>query len=762
MSKVIYLELIDSKNNIITQQKLYVESTGTSSDIKLPEVMQEGTYTLRAYTKYMLNDKEEILFQKEIPIVSLQRDIKYLFDKISEEKVAHEKNKKEEVTNLDTTKPIVQFFPEGGDLITGLECVLGVKVTDSEGNGLALEGKILDENGNFVSYFNSYEFGLGWTSIKVKPYIKYHLQIPIDGEMFDYPIPSPILKGYALRVANWGEYINITASTNIANGLNGAFLVGHIRGDIIFKQKLKANDKNLNIIKLYTSKLQDGVAHFTLFAPDGEPVSERLTFIDNPQNDLKLSIKTNKQNYNLREKVNIDFTLVETDGKTSNGDFSMSVFEQKETLKNTDNIKTWLLLNSDLGGTISNPNFFFQKEKGRKYLLDLLMLTHGWRRFTWKSLMDENDSTAVSFPPEKGIMINGTTTAFKKKQQPRKAQVTLNIVANELVQEQKLTNAKGEFSFGPFIFQDSIKTVINANSIPISKKNRDRLSIYLEPYYPEVKIKNIRKSQVHTKKLVNTYSKPYPKTVEKKLTSDFEYDPSIIKLDETVVKARKKLKPQELLTKKMNARTLHGEASRRLIPDSIPGLGPGSPTFNMLRYVAGVRVFGTFPNQSVSIRGDAVLFVLDGIRTSPGRVQTIPINDILFIDVLRGSEATIYGGLGPDRIGGVIAIYTKRGDEIQQKPKELSNFSNPKIPGFYKTREFYKPNYAVAKPEHKKPDYRKTLHWEPNIKISNNSPYTLNFYTGDTTNKYVIRIEGITYNGIPVSELYSFDVLDTK
>ena len=760
MSKVVYVELLDSKDKIIAQQKLYVESSGAPSDIKLPEEIDEDTYVLRAYTKYMLNDNEPVLFQKEIPISSSQTDANSTLDKKRKKNTKKNERKKQKLSELKTSKPIVQFFPEGGDLVTGIECVMGAKVTDSEGNGLALEGKILDHNDRVVSYFNSYAFGLGWTSIKVKPNTHYFLQIPIDGEILKYPVPSALIKGYALRVLNWGEHITITASTNITHGLEGALLIGHIRGDVIFKQTLKANDENLNVIKLYTSKLQDGVAHFTLFSPNGEPVSERLTFIDSPKNDLKLSVKTNKQNYSLREKVNVDLTLTDDKGKALNGDFSMSVVTQNDMREDINSIKSWLLLNSDLGGTISNPNFFFQEEKGRKYLLELLMLTHGWRRFTWKSLMNENDTTTVSFPAEKGIMINGTTAAFKNKQETRKAQVTLNIVANELIQEQKLTDAQGKFSFGPFIFEDSLKTVINANIIPISKKNRDRLSIYLDPQYPEVKIKHIRNSKTRTKKLISTYTKPYPNEVEQNITPDFEYDPRTINLDETLVKARKKLTPQELLTKKMNARTLHGEASNRLIPDSIPGVGPGSPTFDVLRSVGGVQVFGTFPNQSVSIRRDAVLFVLDGLRVSADFVQSIPITDILFIDVLKGSEATIYGGLGNGRIGGVIAIYTKRGDEIVQKPKELSNFSNTTIPGFYKTREFYKPNYAIVKPEHKKTDSRKTLHWEPDIKIKNDLPYQLDFYTGDIVNTYMIRVEGITFDGRPVNELFNFNVLD--
>jgi hypothetical protein len=579
--------------------------------------------------------------------------------------------------------------------------------------------------------------------------------------MVVYPVPKPISKGYALRIMNRGKHLMISASTNITNGLQGAFLIGHIRGDVIFRQALKNTSENSTTIKLVTSKLQDGIAHFTLFTPNGEPVCERLTFIDNPKNDLELTVETDKPEYGLRDKVDVELALTDAKEKPLTGDFSMSVFTQNQMQKDVDNIKSWLLLNSDLGGTISNPNYFFEEDvKGREYLLDLLMLTHGWRKFTWKSIMSDSIRKEVSFPPEKGIMINGTTTAFNNKYQPKKALATLNIVSNELIQEKKMTNAQGKFNFGPLIFMDSITAVIKAKSISLTNKKKDRISIYLNPHYPEVKVKNNGKTDGgSTKKIINTTTKPFPSAVEQNTTPDFEYDPNITYLNEVVVKDRK-ISKRALLDEKLNARTLHGFASSRLIPDSIPEVGPGTPTFDMLRSVGGVQVFGTFPNQSVSIRSEGALFLLDGIRTSPAVIQTIPISNILFIDVLKGAEATIYGGLGPGRISGVIAVYTKTGDEIVQNPDVLSGVTNVSIPGFYKAREFFKPNYAIAKPAHKKPDYRRTLHWEPDIKIETGSASKLNFYTGDTAGKYVIRVEGISVDGRPVNELYGFNVLN--
>jgi len=525
--------------------------------------------------------------------------------------------------------------------------------------------------------------------------------------------------------------------------------------------------------------------------------------------------------------------------------------------------------------------------------------------------MSDSIRKEVSFPPEKGIMIDGTTTAFNNKYQPKKALATLNIVSNELIQEKKMTNAQGKFNFGPFIFMDSITAVIKAKSISLTNKKKDRISIYLDPHFPEVKVKNNGETDGgSTIKIINTIAKPYPNMVEQNTTPNFEYDPNITYLDEAVVKDRKiskralldkklnartlhgfassrlipdsipslgkgavnafsalqfvagarvigtfpnervvirgekpslylldgvqvsagqiqsirvfdilfidvlkgadaafyggrgngpvvavytktgediaqnrtpdfeydpdvtyldeavvkdkKISKQALLDEKLNARTLHGYPSTRLIPDSIPGVGPGTRTFDMLRSVNGVRVFGTFPNQVVLIRpifgeegGVLPLYLLDGIPVSSGRIHNIRVSDISFIDVLKGADASIYGGRAS---GGVVAVYTITGEDIEQKPEEPSGVTNVTIPGFYKTREFFKPNYAIAKPADKKPDYRRTLHWEPDISLKEDSAYKLDFYTGDLNDTYMIRIEGMTYDGRAVSALYDLNV----
>ena len=750
-SSVVYVELVDTGQDMIAQRKLFLGQEGASGDIAIPEDIEDGTYLLRAYTKYMLNDANPVLFEKEIDIYEQK-----INGKTTTKEIEVEENIPEEESGIAiTSRPIIQFFPEGGDMVEGIEGVLGLKITDQKGNGIAIEGKIFDQNGKLIAIFKSFEFGLARTYFKVLPNTDYYAELQVEGKTERYPVPDALTKGYTLQVLNYGEYLRIRVATNVADGLKGSLLIGHLRGDLFLKQFYDKNDGDTTTIKLLTSKLRDGVAHFTLFTANGEPVCERLVFVANPKNEARLTLSTDKANYDFREEVDVSLALKDSKGKPLEGDFSMSVFTQKGLNQNPESIKSWLLLNSDVGGTVEDPNYFFDPIiKGRRFLLDLLMLTHGWRRFTWQSLTKKGFSKALAFQPEKGIMISGKTTAFDNAYQPKKAKTTLSIFAENMLQTKDSTNAQGKFSFGPYFFQDSVKTLINAESVTGAGKNKEELAIYLDSPFPKIKIKS---QKIHsTDKVTVKYPTPYLKEARLKKQTDFKYDPKVTKLKEVVVKSKPETR-EERINKELDKRTLYGRASNRLFPDSIPWTRSGFFDIrNFLLQVPGVRVVGSL-NLSVRIRGaiGPPLYLIDGIPVDGGTIQSISAFDVLFVDVLKGPAAAIYGVRGG---GGVVAIYTKRGDNFDDAPERYPGVISNKIPGFYKTREFYAPKYAKNKPQLEKPDHRLTLHWNPSLVIKDNGTSKLNFFTGDSSGTYVMRVEGITYDGRPVSSVQYFRV----
>lgn len=758
-SRVVYVELLDSEQKVVERRRIYSGFAGGSGDIALSENILEGSYFLRAYTKYMLNEREPVFFQKEIPIWT------YTID--SKKSTRRDATKNSSVARLNeggtqkvTTKPRVQFFPEGGHLVSGLTTVLGLKITNNTGAGIPLTGKITNQHGTLITMFSTAEFGLGRVPLKVEPKTDYFAEIEINRTIHKYEISKPLAKGYVLQVSNKGDYLQLRVSTTIANGLNGSMLLGHVRGESVLKHIAQNRTANSYELKLSTAALNNGVGTFTLFTPEGEPVCERLVFIENPNNALNLSVKTNASNYQPRTKVSIDLSALDNLGLPLSGNLSMSVVSQNGLKNEAENIKSWLLLNSDLGGTVENANYFFKdSSKSRKNLLDILMLTHGWRRFVWKDFRTSEANTELQFPPEKGLIINGKTVSSTNRKEPVQRAVSLTIAEPSAYKEEALTDSQGKFSFGPMIFRDSIRAVIQASYEMDDKKEA---AIYVEPSFPTIPIKD--SLRYRPQNIDMAPSEAYREEVYKKKANDFEYDPKVIKLDEAIGRGKLKTK-KELINEALNERTMHGQAVNRIIPDSILDSEFYSVIDLIERKVSGVRVKGAYPKQEIEIRGRGSsflasgppLYLLDGIAlTDPSLILEMFGSEVLFIDVLKRPEETAqYGVRG--RFG-VIAVYTDRGENyefVQERELDAANFI---LPGFYRAREFYSPTYPPANGERGKPDFRTTLFWQPDIKVSDMEPTNLSFYTGDTPGGYDIRVDGMTQDGRPISGTYSFTV----
>ncbi|HLF34490.1 MAG TPA: hypothetical protein VI583_09640, partial [Cyclobacteriaceae bacterium] len=131
-----------------------------------------------------------------------------------------------------------------------------------------------------------------------------------------------------------------------------------------------------------------------------------------------------------------------------------------------------------------------------------------------------------------------------------------------------------------------------------------------------------------------------------------------------------------------------------------------------------------------------------------------PATDISFIDVLQTSNAGIYGAIGGN---GVIAVYSK--SRAARYPEEgRKGMIDFIYPGYSLRREFYSPKYDIVNEKQVKPDYRRTLFWEPTLTTNDQGNIRFSFYTSDESARYRIEVEGMAYNGIPVEKEYYFSV----
>ncbi len=775
-SNVLYVDLINSKDSIVFDTKLFITNNeiGAAGDIKIPKEWDSGNYQLRAYTNYMRNEDEAYIFRKSIYIQ--QSNPKTKSAVIDVNSVPRFKNltEKAKLSLMNLEGVDINFYPEGGAILEGENNALGIKVLDKSGNGIKVKGAIREKSSQkIVTYFRTFDFGLGRVDLKYEKGKEYEaiIEDAKSKKVVDLPLSKQLVKKLSLVKTLKDITLNVVSDQSTFNH----FVVGHQRGNVIFSKTIGADGLKQGV-KLVTNDMPSGVVHFTLFDPAGKPLSERLVFVEN-----KSQLKFNLNSESLGKRSRVEYGFEYLGEEFDLADASVSV-TSKETipLGQGDNIKSWLLLNSDLRGEIPNAAAFFDPSKSeyqRSYLLDALMLTHGWRRFNWDSLLADSYKQQEKITPEKGVNISGQIFAKNKEFSNRKIEANLFFLGNSSQIEVKTISQKEKFHFGPFNVKDTLETLLVGKLLEVKKNEEKNIVLLFDKGLPRPKIVKISEYQT-------LEGNPFLERYQKKKAFfddiDFTFNGENL-LSETLLTVKKKTTNDVYNEILKNSPASYSFPTHRLVLDSLPGVG-GQTAIDMLRRIAGVRVNGSFPNYQVSIRGgdsassgfsaepdqssqgnpfsnSGPLFLLDGAISDINFVNNIQASDVSFIDVLSGGDAAVYGGLGGD---GVIAIYLKRGSSgnIVSTDVDIKGVANILMTPFYNAKEFFDVDYLKSKGDLLKPDYRSVIHWNPNWKIAKSKDNTQAFYTSDETGVFQISVEGITSKGEIIQVVKEFEVFD--
>lgn len=747
-SWVVHVELIDANDSIVSSRKLFTDNIGFSGDFKIAEDWREGAYLLRAYTNYMRNGSPEYFFQKELPIFHLEEN--------NGSEVFGET--KEAAIDYTVEKPDLQFYPEGGHLVENLRNKVAIKIKNDIYSSINLSCYITDEEQTVVSQFSTTDFGMGYFTFIPEPNKSYVANIEVNGTEFNYPLPKALSKGYVMNVTNSDEHFIVDVKSNMPSGLEGTSLVAHQRGHMLFNNH-ETTSKGNYPLKFSTEELKDGVVTLTLFDADGHPVCERLIFVDNPKNNGKIEIKSSKKTVQKREKITLDIFTKDYEGKKLPSQLSMSVRDMSAFPLNNkqENIKTWLLLNSDLRGEIKNPGYFFRDgaDYRTKFLLDLVMMTHGWRRFTWQELLIQDD-TENKYAIETGLTISGTTKQLKSPQEPISASTRLTLFGDPFYQAPVQASGKdGKFSFGPYVFFDSIPVMVESRLTDFkSKELKDRnvdISIANDIYQrPPVDKRMVIKDPVVDDDKLNNYL--YLANYIKQI--DMDFDKEAVRLNSVTVVGNKKEKFQERI-EEMNNRTLHkGFYSNRLDVETRKLDEYGFASSQTIQDLVNTMVPGGNRFSSLSNNDVSPIYLLNNMKTSGETINALPLEMVSFIDVIKPPDGLMY----TSQNAWVIAIYTREGARVFDE-KRKPGIIDFKAEGFYTAREFYAPDYSNSFDVRKKADVRTTLHWQPNITTTLDEPIKeISFYASDRVGDYIVEIEGMSDSGIPLHEITTFSV----
>ncbi|MDZ7897140.1 MAG: TonB-dependent receptor plug domain-containing protein [Arcicella sp.] len=746
ISRVVYVDLVnETTGKIITNRTLKCEGS-THGDIALPDTLEEGVYHIRAYTNYMKNFAEETFFHQDFKVWQGKNKSRLNDNKVSKLTQAAD----------------VQFFPEGGNSVVGLDCRIGYKAINILGKGVDIQGFVLDSDKDTVVAFQSEHLGMGvfnYTPEAQKTYKAYIKQN--DGKYLEFGLPNAYEKGFLMAVDNLSnkEKIKVFISNNSPKPTDKAaelVIVAHQRGSLIFMAKGTDAQKGFSVSIPKNKILDDGIVQITLIDAQGEPRCERLVF-GNQSKQLNLKISSDKTTYKTREKVTVNLEATDSEGKPVEGNFSVAVTDGNQVLaeQNQENLMTYLLLSSDannlnsgefysnLKGNVEQPAYYFDKnnENANRHL-DILMMTQGWRRFIWRDLM------ANKFPKMDNFLETGLSITGKAIRPNGK--IADNVTLTMMLKNGSLnpqfqmgtTDSLGNYGFYGLDFNDSTQVFIQG----MKKGGSKNLDVTIDGQKTSPKVKIIKlpynPMEFDAKELAD-FLKKANEAIELEKKLKLSRDTQL--LGEVVVKAKKLEEP--------DARKIYGRASNTLKVDQILCAGATS-VFQMIQgRVAGVQVS---PNgnggYSIVIRGissiqggNEPLYLLDGMPVDADALASINPCDVDNIDILKGADAAIFGSRAAT---GVVAILTKRGgSNYDYSQDKAAGVSVQRRVGYYVAREFFAPKYDVAIPDHVRPDFRSTLHWQPNVRTDANGKASLTYWNTDANTKISIIAQGVSKSG---------------
>lgn len=712
ISSTVYVELVGQNNQVLNRKVLPVLLGASSGQIELPDSLRTGTYTFRAYTRTMYELSRDFVFKKGVFVFGKSGTAPLLAAPAA--------------TRLN-------FFPEGGNLVAGLSSNVAFRATDAEGNPMQLEGSIRNSKGEELTRFSTYHDGMGIFELTPATGENYYAETKAG----KFPLPETVSKGITVNIMPHEQGLFYEVQQNRDDpDFTAAYLVGQMQHRVVFRKELNTGAATSFQGVVNTLQLRSGIIQITFFNRKGMPLAERLWFNNNREYVQAGEIIADTVDTRPRARNRFRIALKDT----VEGNFSVSVVDAdyETSLHRQENIITSLLLTADLQGYVHNPHYYFSANNDSvKTATDLLMMTHGWRRFKWTELpvrLTEKTTDQAFITISGRAVLRGTNRAFDDKD-------LLLLINNAPGQKKRSsyflkTDKDGQFLIDSLLFFDK--------HLLIFSDVRGKKSLVLD-------IK-MRGDTLHRPYEWTGFStapaQPYAGISRWQMDYDAILKENGQMLEGITVKVQKKSPLQEV-EEKYTSNLFMGDAVRSIdLVNSDEALNYGNIFDYLQTRVNGLVIAGEGADyvayfrqqQSMSSMGNIPMTIyLDEIETDANVVATVPAGQIALVKVYSNFVGAV--GNAP---GGVLAIYTKKGEDYGKS----GSFNNVVVyNGYSVVKEFFAPDYKTSGPKDRA-DNRITLEWRPSVFINSINPkIALGFYNNDRTRRYKIIVEGMTSTG---------------
>lgn len=768
-SNYIYVELISAlaQKNVYSMKDVMVESVKERVKIKringefvghiaIPKNLNTGVAVVRGYSYWMMNYAPEYMFYKNIELRNPMKD-SYVESLDNKDEKTSEKyleagvlgpNSKSKRVKEDID---IQFLPESGRYTVGHNSVIAFKAINSKGKGIKVTGEVFDKQNSKLAQFKSSDLGMGILHLNTPaiPEKMYAIVKTESGDSVKVDFPLPSQSAVVINMNLTAQSVMMNVYSNAITPAQSANIVIYNNTEIYYQIPYNFDTKS---IRLSNSNFTPGINNVAVVDDAGNVYAHRTFFIYNTSENISY-ISTDKESYKAREKVSCAIDLKQINGTPLSGNFSVSVTDNEYApySNQNHNIKSYMLLGSELEGHVENPQYYFETDSsGRKRYkeMDYLMLTQGWRYYDLPKIL-QGELHKYTLGKEYSQTISGKVTSFLGK----KKETIVSFIAPSInYATMGMVDTTGWFALENLNFPNGTQFIVSTVG---SNGIRKRFAPDLEP--------DIFAKELSYPKFLqfNQYSKEYRNTV---ITNMYDLgdvgegwvetiDP--IYIVGTNTSKQKNISPLPSYEFKEGQFRNEQALSPFLtydLPSYIVATCPPLKYDDSLGfpYIVCPSGRGSTRMQPTGGWAPIIVYINGMLYDNPDiafqELTAINVTDIDGFAYIKGIDAakfnnSLEGSLFPRS---VIMISTKMLERAGAR-----NVAATTPLGWQKPARTYFPKYTTPNSKTIKEPLRSLLYWEPNVIITDGKA-NIDFYTSDNKSTYTIIVEGLTENNEPV------------
>ena len=701
-SKSIYFDFSDINGTLLAHNISPIIESGASSSFALPLNFSGGAIHVTCYTRWMMNFDNNFFFNKNIPVLSPW-------------------DGKEQT--IEKKESLIQFFPEGGDLVAGLNSIVAFEVTDPQGHPLHAHGVIKNAGDVIVDSFTTKHDGMGSFSFRPLPNEQYTAYWKDEFGSHRKELPNQQPSGLVLRLSRGADnaiHYQLERSGNAADNFKSLSVVSTQHQRLVAKSSIELKEITLANGNISADQLSTGVVQVTVLDANNVPVAERVIFFNNQKYGFTTQVRNETTNFARKGKNEISIEIPEGFA----ADLSVAVTDGGLVSDSTTNIISDLLLNGDIRGEISNPAYYFNNSSdSSKYYLDLVMRTHGWRRFKWEELAS-GKLPEIKYPADADYLSIKGQAGNGSEHFDNTDSIALLVITKDRKKNLLSIPLKpdGSFEQHGMFFYDSVQVVYKLNhAAKIGSGSEINLQTSLLPAGSAVG---------KAKDPDFAWSRVPDAVIEK------EIDGLLAELKNY---SRASTNMDYVITPHIKIDSLKStsETAAHYLETNFPFRFPYAPKeintpadAQFASQKNGVATPNTMPKSNINLSLDGNPVTIDDLRQ-------VSMKEVLFIKIIdKPSPKDLQ----------TLAITSRQSVYQDNIMSNKTGFAV--IRGYTTVKEFYVPQYEGNSGDDHSEDFRSTLYWNPRVILDkDHRKIKLSFFNNDLSNKFRVVVEGMNSEG---------------